>query len=66
MKTNQGGITLAERASDYGRLRSVLLDWGYRENEIQRFLGELRSNQNLDERRRTTTDQSSSIQPRVS
>ena len=38
MKTNQGAIILAERAADYGRLRAVLSEWGYEENEIQRVL----------------------------
>ena len=39
MKANQGTI-LIDEATDYGRLRSVLYDWGYTETEIQRFLNE--------------------------
>ena len=35
---NQGAIVLAERAADYGRMRSVLREWGYQEIEIQRVL----------------------------
>jgi hypothetical protein len=35
MKTKQGAIVLAERAADYGRLRSVLREWGYEETDIQ-------------------------------
>ena len=49
MKKNQGPIILAERAADYGRLRSVLRDWGYEENEIQRVLKEQRLPRKLDE-----------------
>jgi hypothetical protein len=61
MKTNQGAIILAERAADYGRLRSVLREWGYRESEIQRFLKEPRVDQKLETRRNTTDDQSGKI-----
>ena len=42
MKTNQGAIHLDERAADYGRLRSVLREWGYEETDIQRVLNERR------------------------
>ena len=49
MKKNQGAIILAERAADYGRLRSVLREWGYEENEIQRVLKEQRLSRKLDE-----------------
>ena len=42
MKTNQEAIILAERAADYGRLRSVLREWGYDETDIQRVLKERR------------------------
>lgn len=49
MKTNQGTIILAERAVDYGRIRSVLREWGYEENEIQRVLKEQRLSRKLDE-----------------
>jgi hypothetical protein len=66
MKTNQGAIILAERAADYGRLRSVLREWGYRESEIQRFLKEPRVDQKLEPRRNTTADQSGKIAHRVS
>jgi hypothetical protein len=37
MKANQGAIVLIDQPADYGRLRSVLHDWGYTETEIQRF-----------------------------
>ena len=47
MKTNQEPIILAERAADYGRLRSVLLGWGYEEHEIQRVLTEQRVSRKL-------------------
>ena len=43
MKTNQGTITLAERAADNGRLRSVLHDWGYKDSEIKRLFSESES-----------------------
>ena len=49
MKTNQGAIILAERAADYGRLRSVLREWGYEETEIQRVLKERRLSRKPDE-----------------
>jgi len=55
MKTNTGAIILAERAADHGRIREVLSEWGYRENEIQRFLKEPRLDQQLEN---TTDDQS--------
>ena len=61
MKTNQELIILAERAADYGRLRSVLREWGYRESEIQRFLKEPRVDQKLETRQNTTDDQSGKI-----
>jgi hypothetical protein len=66
MKTNQGAIILAERAADYGRLRSVLRQWGYRESEIQRFLKEPRVDQKLETQRNTTDDQSGKIAHSVS
>jgi hypothetical protein len=54
MKTNQPAIILAERAADYGRLRSVLREWGYKESEIQRFLSEQRVDQTrLGQHKRT-------------
>lgn len=65
MKTNQGAIILAERAADYGRLRSVLREWGYRESEIQHFLSEQRVDQKPDERRKTT-ERSSAVPLNVS
>ena len=49
MKTNQRAIVLAEPAADYGRLRSVLGDWGYEENEIQLVLKEQRLSRKVDE-----------------
>ena len=49
MKPNQEPIILAERAADYGRLRSVLRGWGYEENEIQRVLEEQRLSRKVDE-----------------
>ena len=60
MKTNQGAIILAERAADYGRLRSVLREWGYEEAEIQRFLKEQSVPRKLRKRERRTqlTDRS--------
>jgi hypothetical protein len=66
MKTYQGAIILAERAADYGRIRAILREWGYRENEIQRFLKEPRVDQKLEPRRDTTDDQSGKIAHRVS
>jgi len=66
MKTKQGTIILAERAADYGRLRSVLREWGYRDSEIQRFLKERRVDQKLELRRDTTDDQSGKIANMVS
>ena len=66
MKTNQGAIVLAERAADYGRLRSVLREWGYKETEIQRVLKEPRVDQKLEARRKTTDDQSGKIAHSVS
>jgi hypothetical protein len=66
MKTNQGTFILAERAADYGRLRSVLREWGYRESEIQRFLREPRVDQKLETRSNTTDDQSGNIANMVS
>jgi hypothetical protein len=60
MKTNQGAIILAERAADYGRLRSVLREWGYKETDIQRFINEPNVVQKLDERGKRD-DQSSKI-----
>ena len=60
MKTNQEAIILAERAADYGRLRSVLHEWGYGESEIQRFLSEPRIDQKLDQQSETT-DQSNKV-----
>ena len=49
MKTNQGAITLVERAADHGRICAVLREWGYEENEIQRVLKEQRLSRKLDE-----------------
>jgi len=49
MKTNQRAIILTERAADYGRIRSVLREWGYEENEIQRVLKEQRLSRKFDE-----------------
>jgi hypothetical protein len=49
MKTNQGAIILAERAVDSGRLSSVLREWGYEENDIQRVLKEQRSSREQEE-----------------
>jgi hypothetical protein len=66
METNQGAIILSERAADYGRLRSVLRGWGYRESEIQGFLKEPKVDQKLEARRNTTDDQSGNIAQSVS
>jgi hypothetical protein len=49
MKTNQESIILAERAADYGRIRSVLREWGYGKNEIQQVLKEQRLSRKLAE-----------------
>ena len=49
MKTNQEPIILAERAADYGRLRSVLREWGYEETDIQRVLKERRLSREQEE-----------------
>ncbi len=65
MKESQGAIILTERAADYGRLRSVLRGWGYRESEIQRFLKEPRVEQKLESRRKTD-DQSGRMPHSVS
>jgi hypothetical protein len=61
MKTNQVAIILAERAADHGRLRAVLSEWGYEENEIQRVLKVPRLDQELEARRNTTDDRSGKI-----
>mgnify|MGYP003286485245 CR=1 FL=1 len=61
MKTNQEAIILAERAADYGRLRSVLREWGYQETEIQRVLKEPRVDQQLETRGKTTENRSGKI-----
>ena len=66
MKTNQGAITLAERAADHGRICAVLREWGYRESEIQRFLKEPRLDPRLETRRNTTDDHSGKIAHSVS
>jgi len=58
MKTNQGAIILAERDADYGRLRSVLREWGYEDTDIQRVLKERRlsnTKKKCDERTRQLT-----------
>ena len=49
MKTNQGAIVLAERAVDFGRLSSVLREWGYEEADIQRVLKERRLSREQEE-----------------
>ena len=64
MKTNQGKIIFAERGADYGRLRSVLREWGYRETEIQHLLREELLVQTV--LRSETADQSSKIPHGVS
>ncbi len=46
MKANMETIILTERAADHGRLRAVLRDWGYEENEIHRVLKEQRGDLN--------------------
>lgn len=58
MKTNRQAIILTERAADYGRIRSVLREWGYGESEIQRFLKEPRVDQKLETLRNATYDKS--------
>jgi hypothetical protein len=45
---NQGTIILAERAADHARIRAVLREWGYEENEIKRVLKEQRPSRKLD------------------
>ena len=42
MKTTKEAIILTERAADHGRLRAVLREWGYREDDIHRVLKEQR------------------------
>ncbi len=49
MKTNQEAIILPERAADHGKIRAVLREWGYEENEIQRVLKDQRLSRKLDE-----------------
>lgn len=49
METNRGTIVLAERAADVDRLRSVLREWGYKENEIHRVLNQQHAARKLDE-----------------
>ena len=61
MKTNQGAIVPTERAADHSRIRAVLLEWGYSESQIQRFLKEPRVDQKLETRRHTTDDHSGKI-----
>lgn len=53
MKANQGANLLIDQPADYGRLRSVLHDWGYTETEIQRFLNENASALNISSRDNT-------------
>lgn len=50
MKTDKGPIILTELAADHGRLRAVLREWGYRENEINRVLKEQRIDPRLNDR----------------
>ena len=49
METTGRTIALAERAADYDRHRSVLREWGYEENEIQRVLNQQHADTKLDE-----------------
>ena len=60
MNTNQGAITLAERAADDGTLRLILREWGYRESEIQRFLSDSKVDQKPEQRTKAT-DQSGTM-----
>ena len=50
MKTDKGPIILTELAADHGRLRAVLREWGYGENEINRVLKEQRIDPALNDR----------------
>ena len=54
MTKNQGAIVRDERAADYGRLRSVLLEWGYEETDIQRVLKERPLSKNKTRGERTS------------
>jgi hypothetical protein len=50
MKTNEGPIILTELAADDRRVRAVLHEWGYRENEINRVLMERGIDPGLNDR----------------
>lgn len=64
MNTNQGAIILAERTADDGTLRSILGEWGYRENEIQRFLSDSKVDPDPDPDQRTKATDQSGMMPR--
>ena len=42
-------MILAERPAELGKLRSILRDCGYEQNEIYRVLNELHATRKLDE-----------------
>jgi hypothetical protein len=65
METNQTEIIFAERAANYGRLSSILRDWGYVELEIQRLLSEQGVDQQSLERGKMTA-RSVKIPPGIS
>lgn len=46
---NKDSMILTERDADHGRLRAVLRDWGYGENEIHRVLTEHKIRHSLKE-----------------
>ena len=46
---NKEPMILTERDADHGRLRAVLRDWGYGENDIHRVLAELKIGHRLNE-----------------
>ena len=50
MKRDKKFIILTEVAADYGRLRAVLREWGYGENEIHRVLKDQTIDRRLNRR----------------
>ena len=49
MKKGEGAIILTEQIIDDERVRTVLHEWGYGENEIQRILKNRLADKNLAE-----------------
>ena len=50
MKKNTGAIILREGAADWGKVSSVLREWGYEESEIQDFLAQQEAGRKLHDR----------------